>query len=268
MKCTMNRQGNDGRSEYGQIMPGNNQSDFRISGLRSSILHGHTIRQLILPLLFWPWFRVLNSIVFICIFLDGKCYTPVDLVLALDASGSVKLNNWEKEVEFAKQLISNFDVSKSGTHIGVIDFSQAAKPRVDLNSNAGKQVGKINEILESLKEDYQNGMTYTDLALKEAFKMFQNVPASRTVPKLFIVVTDGFTTWRKGKTGMQLLHQPVKDLQGSSVKTYSVAVGNQVDDEELELMANNIDDHVLKLNNFDGLLGIIKELTTVACPSK
>ena len=205
---------------------------------------------------------------FICIFLDSKCYTSVDLVLALDASGSVGLNNWKKEVEFAKQLISNFDISETGTHIGVTDFSQEAKPRVDLNSNAGKQVGKINETLESLKEDYQNGMTYTDLALKEAFKMFQNVPASRTVPKLFIVVTDGFTTWREGKTGMQLLDQPVKDLQGLSVTTYSVTVGNLVEDEELKLMANNIDNHVLKLDKFDGLLGSIKNLTTVACPSK
>ena len=236
-----------------------------MSGHKSASIGGftHLFNQIV-----WPWFRFLNCILSIVIFLDGKCYTSVDLVLALDASGSIGLNDWRKEVESAKQLINNFNISETGTHIGVIDFNDAARPRVDLNSDTGKQVGKINEILESLKEDYQDGKTYTDLALKEAFKMFQNVPASRTVSKLLIVVTDGLTTPREGKTGMQMLDQPVKDLQRLSVTTYSVAVRNLVKDQELKLMANNIDDHVMELDKFDSLLGNVKNLTTLACPSK
>ena len=200
-----------------------------------------------------------------CTFLDGKCYTTVDLVLALDASYSVGPINWKKEVQFAKEFISNFHISKTGTHIGVIDFGTVANVRVDLNSIEGTQAGEISERLDKLKGHYPGGSTYTDLALTEGVKMFQNISASRNVSKLFIIVTDGQTTWRNGKTLMQVLDQPLRDLQSLSVTTYTVGIGKGVNDKELKLLAGNIDPHVLKIDSFEGLLGNIKELKAVAC---
>ena len=37
----LNWQGSADQFEYGKILPGNNQSDFRINGLRHCISHGH-----------------------------------------------------------------------------------------------------------------------------------------------------------------------------------------------------------------------------------
>ena len=203
------------------------------------------------------------------------CHSPVDLVLALDASDSVdsvnkqKHLNWNKEVEFAKQLINKFVVSETGTHIGVIEFSTYAHTIIDLNSNEGKQISKINEKLESLKRNYSGGSTFTDRALTKAVYMFQNVPASRKVPKLFIILTDGEVQWRENQKDVHhFLDKPLKDLRDLSVKTFSIGVGNAVNDHELLLFANNIPRHRLTIGNFDGLFGMINNLTEVACPSK
>ena len=163
-----------------------------------------------------------------------------------------------------RQLINNFNVSENGVHVGVIDFSHEARIRVDLNSNEGKRIGAITKALDSLETDYRlKGWTRTGLALTEAYKMFKNILLSRRVPKLLVVITDGKSAF--GKKGLE---GPIKDLKNISVTTYSVAIGNKVNDEELMLMANGIKDRVLNVSSFDNLARYVRTLRESLCSGR
>lgn len=58
------------------------------------------------------------------------CTAKVDLDFLIDGSGSIERagpGNFKRELNFVKQIVKGFEVSKEGTHVGVIIFSSGAR---------------------------------------------------------------------------------------------------------------------------------------------
>ena len=58
------------------------------------------------------------------------CTAKVDLGILIDGSGSIEQTgpgNFKRELNFVKQIVSAFEVSRDGTHVGIIIFSSDAK---------------------------------------------------------------------------------------------------------------------------------------------
>eukprot|EP00794_Sanderia_malayensis_P010760 gene10760-11910_t len=119
------------------------------------------------------------------------CNRPIDIVLAIDSSGSM-WNAFNNTIDFAEKLASNFVIAENRAKMGVIDFSMIANALLPLSS--GSSLGKVYQALEALRYMPQNGETHTDLALTLAVKMFKDSQRIETTPRAFVIITDGEIT--------------------------------------------------------------------------
>ena len=63
--------------------------------------------------------------------LASECKAKADVVFIIDGSGSIEMygkGNFKKVLDFVKDLTRSFDVSKDGTHVGIVLYS--SKPEV------------------------------------------------------------------------------------------------------------------------------------------
>lgn len=59
-----------------------------------------------------------------------ECKAKVDLGFIIDGSGSIEMygqGNFKKVLNFIKDLTRSFDVSKEGTHVGLMIYSDDPK---------------------------------------------------------------------------------------------------------------------------------------------
>ena len=181
-----------------------------------------------------------------------------------------------ESVKFAKKLALTFQpISETKSHIGVIRFATNASIVLDLNTK-GKDFNALNTTMEStaMKPDAQLGQqTRTDRALKLAVKMFDEVPMTRRVPKLLVVVSDGRST-----KGIESLRQYVSQLKNLTVTTITLGVDLKytlggIDlieaRKELNYMASphpiTGNSLFFDLNSFDVLVESVQRLRDVLC---
>ena len=65
-------------------------------------------------------------------FIPDKCYVPIDLVFALDASGSVETSGFQQIKDFVKDIVNGFDIGVKDTHVGVLTFSEIGEVQIGL----------------------------------------------------------------------------------------------------------------------------------------
>lgn len=192
------------------------------------------------------------------------CHSPLDITTALDASGSVQRENWEKCLDFAGKLAEKLLSLNTESRVGVIVFSQVADEAIPPTSDRSV----LNQGLNTLKEKYQNGITRTELALSKALEIFQRINRAGAKKRL-IVITDGKTTPLNNKQGLELLQEPTEALKAAGVHIIAVGVGSMVDSKELNFMAADPDDeNVLHLENYDQLLNMVNSISQAVCEVK
>lgn len=60
------------------------------------------------------------------IFLDGKCYKPVNLAIIIDASGSIEPSDWSAEISAAKSIVETIAKASTENKFAIIEFSTDA----------------------------------------------------------------------------------------------------------------------------------------------
>ena len=116
----------------------------------------------------------------------------MDIVLAIDSSGSVT-SVWNEIIDDAEIFISNFQISKSMTRVGIIDFSAVANvytPLDGLNTDEN-----CYQKLEQMRGRQQNGESWIELGFDRANDLFRSVnPPREDVRKVLVMYTDGDLT--------------------------------------------------------------------------
>ena len=72
------------------------------------------------------------------VLLDADCGGKADIVFLLDKSGSVGQSNFNKMLEFVKDVSSNFDIGPNDVQIGVDTFSTSFSTEFTLGKFADK----------------------------------------------------------------------------------------------------------------------------------
>ena len=187
------------------------------------------------------------------------CKRPVDIAFAIDASGSVGSWGYYQEKDFVRKVVREFGISRSGTHAAVIVYSTSARvvipfPRYYTYPRFYYAVGRL---------PYIRGVTRIDLALKVAAEdVFLTKGGSRkNVPKILIVMTDGFQTRTSDSVP---LDKAVLPLRAKGVQVYALAIGRYTRDYELRLIVGKKGD-IFRANTFSGLRNVIRRLATRAC---
>ncbi|XP_066293619.1 von Willebrand factor A domain-containing protein 2-like [Branchiostoma lanceolatum] len=178
------------------------------------------------------------------------CDSPVDLFFVLDGSSSLGPPNFRKVKEFTADVVDRFDISSTGTRVGVVQFSHYATMEFNLGQYADKSstLSAIDDI------GYQKGATYTPWALNLARK--DAAWREGVVPKVMIVVTDGQSA--KDVTAAS------KALADEGIVVYAIGVG-RADSAELLVIANNDASKVIELSDFNALIAEIDLIAEVVC---
>lgn len=182
---------------------------------------------------------------------------PADVFFVIDSSGSINSKDFNKELDFVRNVVKMFDVSANKTRVGIVVFSHDAQMFLPLNNTLNKQ-----ELLDSIsKVSHIGGGTNTAAALRLVRQDgFLNDIARAKVPKIAIVLTDGLSA------NEDLTQREAKLTQLSGISVFAIGIGNGVDLIEIRNIASNPDDnYVFQVDDFNSLDTIKEVLAIKTC---
>ena len=151
----------------------------------------------------------------------------LDLVFALDGSESLAENGFNRIKYFVNVMIDNYTISKTETHVGIVEFSD--KVNIVLPLNKLFEAASVKDAVQRIVPSGGKG-TVTDEALrKSADEVFDVKSGGRPgATKVLIIVTDGKST---GEESPKRAMKPVKE---KGVRIYVVNIGDDTDKDELK----------------------------------
>ncbi|CAG2247116.1 unnamed protein product [Mytilus edulis] len=167
---------------------------------------------------------------------SGCVNDPADIVFLVDRSGSVKIQNFRRGLNFIKDFAKHYTIGHNNVQIGVVTFANTVRKEIGLNQYSNRQA--LNTAMDRIQYDDVHG-THTSTALQYILDhSFNNKSGERpNVPNFLIVITDG-RAWplefRPNKEAAQL-HQ-------TNIETFSIGIGN-MNPSELRLIGTD-DKHV------------------------
>ncbi|XP_078351498.1 polycystin family receptor for egg jelly-like isoform X1 [Oculina patagonica] len=167
-----------------------------------------------------------------------KCQVPVDLIFAVDASGSVGIENYEKQKDFIKILASRYDLENS-SQVAVIVFSNHASNEIQLGSS-GTALSFATAVDNT---PYFEAFTRIDLALRLAYDEYFLTESSNETERLVILLTDGKQTRNDFMTPDYIpIEDTVQLLRSKSARIFGVGIGDSVDLTEMRIVTEQEDD--------------------------
>ena len=168
----------------------------------------------------------------------------IDLVIALDESGSVGYRNFEIMKQFVEDITSHFVVSYCATRVAVVTWST----RITLEFGFNEYINNEGVKKGIRKIRYSGGWTATGDALNFIRRnIFSQSPSD--AKKILFVLTDG-------RSNRQRYHPitEAKLLKKSGVEIFTFGIGRYVNDYELSTIASwPIATHKFRVENFNDL---------------
>ncbi|CAH1788338.1 unnamed protein product [Owenia fusiformis] len=165
---------------------------------------------------------------------ERNCNVQVDLVIAIDSSGSIFADNFELVKNFVKNVIVDLPISSSGARVGVITVSSDAIIRFHLNEYTDRK--SAMDAVERIP--YSAGATNIASALQLIrLSMFTAGNGDRsTAQNAVLLITDGASNVNAADTLPQ-----ARQLRITGTTIMAVGVGNELDPKELRGIASDPD---------------------------
>ena len=164
------------------------------------------------------------------------CLGKADLAFIVDSSGSRGESNFQEAKTIVWTVIENFEISNNDILVGVIRYSTRASVIFDFQFSADNNIPFLKETIDNIP--FAEGETKTERALQLALSdLFSAKRGSRPgVPKILVVMTFGRSDNALGVARASMA------LKENHVTVLSVGIGEEVDMEELMLMASTSED--------------------------
>ncbi|CAE1320622.1 unnamed protein product [Acanthosepion pharaonis] len=178
----------------------------------------------------------------------------MELVFAIDASGSVRSYNFLKTLTFIKNVVKNLQIAPNMTRVAVIRFATSSSISFNLDTydSVSKMIPKIASIA------YTKGGTSTykamDMARISVFKK-----ARKNVPKVFVLITDGYSNSKTRTVAA------AEKLKNSTTTIFTIGVGRVNHQEMLAVASSPNCTHYYSLNSYNEIDGIISEIQRESC---
>jgi uncharacterized protein YegL/GH24 family phage-related lysozyme (muramidase) len=190
-----------------------------------------------------------------------RCNRSVDVVFLLDASGSVKSRNFQKSLDFVKNMIKAFPdeklSGKNGTRFGLSTFSTSYRSHFYLSTytKQSSYLSAVNRVF------YFGGGTKLGRALQhiltDQFTEERGLrPEVDGVPRVLIVLTDG--------QSYDSVSIPAKNVRDENIVIYAIGIGEYINFQQLNEIASS-ESHVYTLSTFTELEKFISTLTASTC---
>ncbi|XP_022340467.1 collagen alpha-5(VI) chain-like isoform X3 [Crassostrea virginica] len=184
----------------------------------------------------------------------GQGCEVVDLIFILDRSWSLRSpENFQKELNFVAQVVSVLDFDKS--RVSVVTFSDDADLNIKFNDYF-----RLDDFQRAVRAlPWIGGNTYTHKAIEMMLQEYnQHVRDRAGITTIGVVVTDG------GSTDPYKLEDVVKVVHNDRIEMFAIGVGDEVNQQELEMLASGYD-HVYLLNDLNSLSDVQDKLTARFC---
>lgn len=131
---------------------------------------------------------------------------PMDIALAIDASGSVGMRSYQLVKSFLKAFTHHFDVNNT-VRFSCLHYDHNVYPDFRFKDDRYRNHASLDAKLQSLSYTY--GATLTDMALWEVIKFFMSGNGARPYAlRVLVIITDGRTFG-----GVRRLKPPVRKLK-------------------------------------------------------
>lgn len=190
-------------------------------------------------------------------FSAGCSAVKMELVFAIDASGSVGPDNFNSTLIFLTNVVSKLQIAPDMTRVAVIRFATGASISFGLDNydSVPNVISKISSIR------YTGGGTSTYSAIDMArINIFKN--ARKNVPKVFVLVTDGYSN------NKNLTVAAAEKLKKNTTTIFTIGVGRVNHQEMLAVASSPNCTHYYSLNSYNEIDGIISEIQRESCEGK
>ncbi|XP_030299856.1 collagen alpha-1(XII) chain isoform X2 [Sparus aurata] len=178
-----------------------------------------------------------------------------DVVLLVDGSYSIGLQNFAKVRAFLEILVNSFDIGPGKVQISLVQYSR--DPHTEFALNTHHDISAVVKAVRTFP--YRGGSTNTGRAMTYVReKIFIGARGARqNVPRVMVLITDGKSS--------DSFKDAATNLRNIDVEIFAVGVKDAVR-SELEAIANPpADNHVFEVEDFDAFQRISKELTQSIC---
>uniref|UniRef100_A0A4W5QQA5 VWFA domain-containing protein n=1 Tax=Hucho hucho TaxID=62062 RepID=A0A4W5QQA5_9TELE len=178
-----------------------------------------------------------------------------DVVLLVDGSYSIGLQNFAKVRAFLEVLVNSFNVGLDKIRLSLVQYSR--DPYTEFALNTYNDIASVVKAVRTFP--YRGGSTNTGKAMNYVReKIFISTRGARTsVPRVMVLITDGKSS--------DSFKDAATNLRNIDVEIFAVGVKDAVR-SELEAIANApAATHVYTVEDFDAFQRISKELTQSIC---
>ncbi|XP_068698573.1 thrombospondin-related anonymous protein-like [Montipora foliosa] len=188
----------------------------------------------------------------VVLFLDAKanyiCSKSLDILFAVDVSGSIDGTQFDQTQQFLSDLVEKFTIQSHAARIGVFAFDHL--PHFSKVSNLDHP-GTVS--LAGVKEQIANltftqGATLINVGLVEAGNVFNHSSVRDNVSRVVVFLTDG-VNYR----GSESLVQHANDLRtifNARIISLGIGAENIVDEEALNVLVGPGKPHQIILLDF------------------
>lgn len=194
------------------------------------------------------------------VFFTG-CQTQADVTFILDSSDQVGRDNFFKQKQFVKKVVSHLNVESNQVRVGAVKFSTRVENQFFLNQYRNKT--DVQNAIDAII--YSGGHSNTANAIKYVrMTSFGSLHGARNnIPHIAVLVTNGPSTTKA------LTEQEAQTAKDSNVMVYTVGVGGGVNLDELRSVSSNPNSrYVLKAESYSAVDSIAGVLATRLCNGK
>jgi len=186
----------------------------------------------------------LDNIPSTCDAIDDPNAAPVDVVLAIDSSGSMEDNDPNNlRITASRNFVQ---VMKSTDRVAIVDFDSYAALWIGLSNNQ-------DAIFRALSRIDSYGGTDIGFGVNRAIgELINNSDAS--INRAIILLTDGIGDYN---------HNFTTRMADENIRAFTIGLTGEVDGELLQSIADGTNGTYKKINDADGLISIFEELSTV-----
>ncbi|KAM3873490.1 matrilin-2-like [Diretmus argenteus] len=196
---------------------------------------------------------------------DGKsCKKPecgdgiMDLVFVIDGSKSLGPANFELVKQFVNGIVDSLDISATGTHVGLLQYS--TKVRAEFTLGQYTTVQAIKKAVSRMQ--YMGRGSMTGSALRHMFEhSFSTKEGARAnIPRVSIVFTDG--------RSQDDVSEWASKAKNAGVTMYALGVGKAIEQELREIASEPDEKHLYYAEDFEKMGEITDKLKSRICRDK
>uniref|UniRef100_A0A3P9DH50 Matrilin 2 n=1 Tax=Maylandia zebra TaxID=106582 RepID=A0A3P9DH50_9CICH len=187
---------------------------------------------------------------------EPECSEGVmDLVFVIDGSKSLGPNNFELVKQFVNSIVDSLDISKMGTHVGLLQYSTKVRTEFTLGQYSTAQ--HIKSAVNRMQ--YMGRGSMTGSALRHMFESsFSTKEGGRfNIPRVSIVFTDG--------RSQDDVSEWATKAKNSGITIYALGVGKAIEQELREIASEPDEKHLYYAEDFEKMAEITKKLKSRIC---